>query len=239
MEKEKLSKILVAHQKWLNHEPDGQKADLNGADLNDAALCSADLHDADLNGANLHRADLHGADLHGADLSETDLRGADLSETDLSGADLSGADLSGAALCGANLCGTNLRGAILNGADLHGTKFDEFTIGFALVCPAEGSFIGYKKADSKIVVLKIPVDAKRSSSTTLKCRCNKATVLRIENLDGSPADENSVKSDYDSTFVYTVGKTVEVKDFDEDRWNECSSGIHFFIDKQVAVQYGL
>ena len=25
--------------------------------------------------------------------------------------------------------------------------------------------------------------------------------------------------------------------FDEDRFNECSNGIHFFIDKQLAINY--
>ena len=38
-------------------------------------------------------------------------------------------------------------------------------------------------------------------------------------------------------FKYTVGETVEVKDFDPDRWNECSTGIHFFMDRQEAVEY--
>ncbi|MCE5225751.1 MAG: DUF5758 domain-containing protein [Porphyromonadaceae bacterium] len=32
---------------------------------------------------------------------------------------------------------------------------------------------------------------------------------------------------------------VKVDDFDENRWNECSSGIHFFIAREMAVQYGL
>ena len=28
-----------------------------------------------------------------------------------------------------------------------------------------------------------------------------------------------------------------VKDFDDDRWNECSTGIHFFITRDEAVMY--
>jgi len=47
----------------------------------------------------------------------------------------------------------------------------------------------------------------------------------------------SVESNHDSKFVYEVGKTVEVTNFDEDRWNECSTGIHFFITRREAELY--
>jgi len=32
-------------------------------------------------------------------------------------------------------------------------------------------------------------------------------------------------------------KSVEVSDFDDNRFNECSAGIHFFISREMAVQY--
>ena len=50
-------------------------------------------------------------------------------------------------------------------------------------------------------------------------------------------DVTSVQSDYDSKFIYTVGEVVEVPDFNTDRWDECSTGIHFFINRQEAVDY--
>ena len=100
----------------------------------------------------------------------------------------------------------------------------------------KGSFIGYKKADNKIVELLITEDAKRSSSTTRKCRCSKAKVLSITSLDGKE-EYTKVASGYDSNFVYEVGKVIEVKDFDKNRWNECSNGIHFFITRDEAVMY--
>lgn len=104
-------------------------------------------------------------------------------------------------------------------------------------CPIEGSFIGWKKCGGYIVKLKICEDAERSSSTSLKCRCSKAEVLEIQNLDGSVADITEICSNYDKNFIYKVGETIEVKDFDKCRWNECSNGIHFFIDRNVAVAY--
>ena len=182
----------------------------------DANLRGADLSDADLSGADLSGADLSGADLrcanlYGANLRDADLRGTDLRGTDLRDADLSGADLSGADLCDAKGC--------------------------YLSCPTEGSFIGWKKASGHIVKLRIPEDARRSSATEHKCRCDKAYVMEIQNMDGTRATVDAVRSDRDKNFVYTVGATVEVPDFDDNRWSECAQGIHFFIDRRAAVEY--
>ena len=62
-------------------------------------------------------------------------------------------------------------------------------------------------------------------------------MLTISNLDGTDANISSVSSDRDKSFIYTVGEVVEVPDFDTDRWNECTTGIHFFINRQEAVEY--
>ena len=158
------------------------------------------------------------AKLNGADLNEADLRCADLRCADLSGADLSGARLSGADLSGADLTNTKLY--------------------IPMACPEEGSFIGYKKASRLFIVkLEILSDAKRCSGTGRKCRCSKARVLSITNLDGTTTFRTSVVSNFDSSFVYKIGEIVSVPDFDEDRWNECSTGIHFFINREEAVRY--
>jgi uncharacterized protein YjbI with pentapeptide repeats len=125
MTKKQLDKILKDHQKWLNGEPNGRRADLSGADLSGADLSGADLSGANLYGANLYRANLSEANLYGANLSGAylygaNLRGANLSRIDLSRANLYRADLYGADLSGANLSGANLRGADLSRADLRG-----------------------------------------------------------------------------------------------------------------------
>lgn len=171
-------------------------------------------------------ADLRDADLCGADLRGSNLRGANLRDADLRGANLCDADLRGANLYGADLRGTDLRGANLRDAK-----------GCYLSCPTEGSFIGWKKASGHIVKLRIPEDARRSSATGHKCRCDKAYVMEIQNMDGTKATEDTVRSDHDKNFVYTVGATVEVPDFDDNRWSECAQGIHFFIDRRAAVEY--
>jgi hypothetical protein len=42
---------------------------------------------------------------------------------------------------------------------------------------------------------------------------------------------------YDKTFIYRKGETVNVEDFDNNRFNECATGIHFFINREEAVRY--
>lgn len=246
-------------------EADLRGANLSGANLFKANLFRADLRNANLSKANLRAACLYMANLFEADLREADLSGADLcraclpltnlSGVNLCGADLFKADLGGADLRGANLCTTNLykvdlSGADLREADLHNADLCEvdlfdaklFTADnipfFPCACPDFGMFIGYKTAHGYIVELEIPEDAKRVSATTRKCRCNKAKVLRILNRDRTVADITEVRSDYDSSFVYKVGEIVSVDNFNEDRWNECSTGIHFFINFQEAVNNG-
>ena len=158
---------------------------------------------------------------------------ADLFRADLRGADLSGADLRGADLRGADLSGADLRGA----KNVNEVNWDHVTAFYAICCPESGAFIGWKKCGKYIVKLRITEDAMRASATTRKCRCSKAEVLAIENMDGTPSEETEVASSYDKSFVYRISETVEVKDFDTDRWKECSTGIHFFITRDEAVRY--
>ena len=225
MEKEKLDKILENHKLWLNGEG-GECANLRGADLRYANLYNIDLRCANLNSADLNSADLRCANLRGANLS-----GANLNSANLSGASLYNANLSGASLYNANLYSSNL-----NNANLNNVKTNMYTIGYNLACPEEGSFIGYKKVGKYIVKLLIMEDSKRNSATTLKCRCDKAKVLDIEKIDTGEKIE-STPSDYDINFIYKVGEIVKVDNFDENRWNECSTGIHFFMNKQNATKY--
>ena len=146
---------------------------------------------------------------------------------------LYGADLRSANLCSANLCDADLSDA----KNTDKIVWNAHTAFYPLQCPETGSFIGYKKAAGKIVMLEICADAKRSSATSRKCRCSKAKVLSITNLDGSESGLSEIESNYDKDFIYCVGETVEVPDFDDNRWNECAAGIHFFITRGEAVKY--
>ena len=235
--KEELAEILRKHNLWLANGVGGERAELHGADLSGADLSGANLYGAnlryaDLSGANLRYANLHGADLYGANLRYADLCDANLRYADLCDANLHGADLYGADLSDANLYGADLSGANLRDADLHGAK----NLVFPLACPEKGSFIGWKKCCGGLIAeLEICADAKRSSATGRKCRCDKAKVISITTPEGTPVD--SAISQYTETFAYRAGETVSVDDFDDNRWNECAPGIHFFITRQEAVDY--
>jgi hypothetical protein len=257
MTKGELQDIIESHKKWLNGYG-GERANLCGADLSDTDLRNVNLHHALLIHADLCNANLSGIDLCGVDLSDARLCNADLSCAIINAANLSYADLSGANLCytnlcntdlhnanisDANLCGANLNGANLSRANLRGTDlskliYDEDTAFCALQCPETGSFIGYKKAHGYIVELEILADAKRSSATSRKCRCSAAKVLSITTISGKSTKVKEIASNRDSNFVYRVGEIVRVDCFDENRWNECSTGIHFFITRSEAERYG-
>ena len=134
----------------------------------------------------------------------------------------------------ADLSGADLSGADLTRANLSGAKNIQY---IPMACPDSGAFTAWKKAGGKIVKLLIPEDARRSSATGRKCRCDKAVVIAIENRDGTAPGIVSVASDRDRNFIYTAGGTVSVPDFCEDRFQECAAGIHFFINRQEAVEY--
>jgi hypothetical protein len=69
-----------------------------------------------------------------------------------------------------------------------------------------------------------------------KCRASKAVVLAIYNGDGGEVRE--AVSLYSMSFTYRVGETITpTEPFDTNAWNECSSGIHFFITRLEAEHY--
>ena len=239
------------------------RCNFSGADLRDANFYGANLLYADFSEAILTGARFNGADLSwaifdranasacfcGARLFNTcflctkanyaDFRGAKLSfsyieNTDLYGTKFMGADLNSADVFVKDFSNINVRGAHIGSGLLKGENLD---CAFPLACPEEGPFIGWKKASGKIIKLEIPENAKRSSAYGRKCRCNKAKVLVIQELDGQDSGLVEIESDHDKNFIYKIGETVKVDDFCEDRWEECSAGIHFFITRNEAVNY--
>lgn len=119
-----------------------------------------------------------------------------------------------------------------------------------MACPEEGEFIGYKKVCLNmvepnaarlcrgIVKLRIPADAKRSSAGGRKCRCSHAYVEGIYTLSGEPLKVVGYSAYRTSgQIVYETGKMVYADKWDDDRWNTCSNGIHFFLNRMEAVNY--
>lgn len=166
------------------------------------------------------------ANLSDANLSDANLRGANLSRANLSRATLGDANLSDANLSGAN----NIE--------------DALSLFYPIACPSEGAFVGWKKAwamgrnEHCIVKLRILDDARRSSASGRKCRCDKAEVLEIQSIGGDKLS-NDAESDKDPDFIYSVGEIVSADNFCENRWEECAAGIHFYITREEAVRHYL
>lgn len=122
------------------------------------------------------------------------------------------------------------------------TRLNCGSFGTTNLCPSEGSFIAWKKimrsdmSGCYIAKLLIPEDAKRSSATTLKCRADKVEVLDIQTIGGMSVDMEGL-SIYDSRTTYKKGEVVYADGWDDNRWSECSHGIHFFIDRENAVHF--
>lgn len=255
LSKEGLNDILEKHRKWLVGDTDGEmlfsfsSLDFRGADLKGTDLSKACIHNADLRGADLRDADLICAELESADLRGADLRRADLRCAYLIGVDLRSANLSEANLEWANLSYANLIDANLTGANLRHTNLDNVSIKpdvldavLPTVCPKNGAFIGWKMIINQngrplIAKLMIPENARRTSSSSNKCRCDRAVCLELQNIDGTISEETWAKSWWDDAFVYAVGEGVYADDFNDDRRFSCGRGIHFFMNRDKAVDF--
>jgi hypothetical protein len=98
--------------------------------------------------------------------------------------------------------------------------------------PTEGVFVGWKKCRKGVIVkLQITETAKRSHGAERKARASEALVLDVFGAKVGV-------SFYDSNFVYRKGETVVPSNgWEENRWNTCGAGIHFFITREEAEDY--
>ena len=153
---------------------------------------------------------------------------ANLRDANLRDANLRDADLRDADLQGANLRDTNLQRA----------KNADYAVAVSMV-PCEGSIIGWKKAHTPkgndcIVKLRIPESAKRSSSTGRKCRAEYAEVLEVIGAKYAISDHKGMDG---KPIEYHVGQTVRPDKWDDNRWEQCSNGIHIFVSRTEAEEY--
>ena len=96
----------------------------------------------------------------------------------------------------------------------------------------DGDIIGWKKCKNKVIVkLLVPSAAKRSNSTGRKCRAEYAKVVEVVGA------EYGVTNEHGPLTEYRVGEIVRADKWDDNRWEECSNGIHFFITRWEAENY--
>ena len=225
MKKEEIEEKIEKHQLWLKNKPGGERADFSNANLS-----GLDLPQINLSYARFSYTNLTDANLSGSKLNCVDFTGAQLLHANLYDASLTNARLNNAKLTNARLTNVNMSGADLTGTELSNININYLTRG---IHPApEGSLIGWGKKAGKLVKLLIPAEARRSCATTRKHRAEFAQVLWIE--DG--LERVVVENSYGKT-VYKVGQTVHCFWWGENRWKECSGGIHFFLSREEAMTW--
>lgn len=260
--KKKLNEVLQKHEKWVEGDSKGVRADLRGidlsyVDLSHTVLCYADLRHANLCDADLRSADLQGAILYEADLSNAnlysaDLRRADLSETDLRYACLDYADLYGAILYRANLEGVSLRFTSLYCSNLSFANLDH-----AVLTPTNLEGANLYRANLNAIGDLVEFRTGKTLVEPLigykKCRNGVIVTLEIPegaivfSINGNKCRTNKVKviavdgadvgiSGY-NCMPYRVGDNITVSDFSCEYNTECASGIHFFTNREDAENY--
>lgn len=119
----------------------------------------------------------------------------------------------------------------------------------------QGTLIGYGvKPDNYqhhyLVTMEIPKEARRSRGTDNKCRAEFVKVRSIQKLYQTERTHVYIETNERVSFfirpglissarptIYEVGEITKADKWDDDRWETCTSGIHFFLTKEEALHY--
>lgn len=261
-----LDKIEAKHHEWfetgISKATVYKNLDLSYVSLRDVSFKNVEFHNVNFDYAIFRNVDFSNACFFNVSLREANFfnckfiscytdtqasfRNSYFVDVDFNAADLESVSfyqthLDKVNFTAVNCCDADFRNAEITNCVFDNMRINETTAGYIPVCPEKGVFTVFKKArlyddTDCIVELEVPADALRSSATTRKCRVSKAKVVSITTIEGKPINRNAY-SWYSRSFVYKVGKTVEVKCFNKNRWKECATGIHCFITRDEAVQY--
>ena len=248
MSKEDIAEQLKRHEKFLMANAE---MGVRSANFIDEYLLDEDFSAKDLSYARFQDATLQNVNFSNANLTGAHFDGAILDHVTFSGANLTGAYFTKAQFSFVNLLYANMQDTNMRLVDVDHIMINKDTNLFIpFRCPSSGSFVGWKKAYNSfnagdpykicIVKLLIPEDAKRSSAFSEKCRCDKAVILDTYDYEtGHPLEKSAtIRSIYlPFRFTYHIGDTITIPDFDDNRWKECSSGFHFFVDEESAKNY--
>ena len=213
-------------------KPINSENNVDVIDFRELDLSFIDFSWSDFNNIDFRYANLSNSIFENVKFTKVNLSNSDLRESSLYGADLRACNLSN---CDCD--GTVFTSSILVGANLKGLKDTERTVHFRMACPEKGYFFGYKKCfNDRMVKLLIPADAKRSSSTSNACRCDKAITVAIMNKDKT-GFYTEASSFVDGEFIYRLGEISYADSYHEDRWLDSSHGIHFWMTFEEALRY--
>ena len=230
MSKKELKEKIAARkngERLVFSETELWDMDLTGEDFSNMEFLLCSFQNTILNGVNFENSSVENSLFDGCPM-----RGANFKRAKMVTASFRYCDMREC-----NIEDANLFGAVLEYADLTGIISNEGTQWFRLHCPETGAFLAYKKCvNDRMVQLLVPADAKRTSATFPSCRCNKAKVLTIKSFDFKE-NFDEAWSLVDENFVYRKGEWVEVENFNEDRWQDSTTGIHFWLTREEAEAY--
>lgn len=217
---------------------DFYKQDVSGVDFHGANLFSANFREATAMTCNFREATLNNSSFERAVANESDFYGASMRMASFLDAKLRKTNFAYADFGHANLLGADFYKSTLCGAAFGDTKNMPYVPTWL---PVE-SFIGWVKIigedESYIVKIKILNDSQRTRGVGDICRCDKALVLEIQDLEGNKLDIEEIEyHDKWGTLVFHVWEVTESEEWYPGRWNDCKAGITFFIDRQSAVLF--
>lgn len=212
-------------------------------------LSKQDIVDVDISGWELpENINFDGAVFTNVDMAGTTFRKCNLNHSWFKECKTKGIRFLYCDVQEANFRWMNFTGADFSGSNFHHTLFEyatteditdnEDTKFYRMACPETGPFIAWKCCtELRVVQLLVPADARRVSATAETCRCDRAKVLSIKSIDET-ISYTWAQSTVDPDFYYEVGKWVEpANGFEPNRWRDSSQGIHFFMERQQAVDY--
>ncbi len=99
--------------------------------------------------------------------------------------------------------------------------------------------VGYKQLRGKLIcVLKILGENTESRKVIdkqyAKFRTSKAQVMDIYSMNDPQVKFKQGSSIFDDKFIYTVGETIEVENYDRDHDEPGGYGIHYFLSEEAA-----
>ena len=225
----------------------------HGVDLSYADFYGQDVSGVNFRGCNLFSANFRTATAMTCNFMETTMNNAGFDNAVMSESNFYGSMLRMSSLYRTKLDRTNFSFADLTSSDFLEADLYKSTLCNACFVSAKNipyiptwlpveSFIAWVKVigetDSYIVKIKILNDSERFRGVGDICRCNKALVLEIQNLEGEKLDIEEIEyHDKKGTLVFHVWEVTECENWQPGRWDDCLTGITFFIDRQSAVLY--
>lgn len=207
------------------------KTKIEGTTFNNCVLCDANFDCAFITQCCFLNVNLFESSMMHSQMLETMFSCSDLTSIDFTFCDMVHCSAEKSNFSGSRIGDNNFK-------EIHASNRTAF---YDICCPEEGAFVGFKKARcygaEVIVKLLITENAKRGSACSRKCRASEVKVLGIYDLDRNELPNVVASSYWKYGFHYKVGETISIEDFDENRWNECSTGIHFFLTFDEAARF--